>query len=249
MALKEPRSAVLLLCVCSIVAACAGSNRSIPTALPESLDVAGSNLSGSPAGRIKHVIIIVQENRTLDNLFSGFSGADAPSYGYQGAKRIRLKPVGLAQGGFIDNKWEAALAAWDGGKMDGFGGGNSYGEPTTFTYAYVPRNEIEPYWTLAKRYVLADRMFPTELGASFTAHLDLIDGNTQIKPQRLAEADPPAGSFWGCNAVVGTRSFVVNPRRKEFNNGPFPCFAQFETMADTLDAAHLSSVLRASGRS
>ena len=36
-----------------------------------------------------------------------------------------------------------------------------------YPYAYVPRSEIEQYWTLAKRYVLADRMFQSNTGPSF----------------------------------------------------------------------------------
>lgn len=223
-----------------MLAACTGSNRSIPAVQPQLLDGPASGAGAQPAGRIKHIIIIIQENRTFDNLFMGFPRTDAPAYGYQGTKRIPLQPLGLAQGGFIDNKWQAALNAWDNGKMDGFGGANTYGQSATLPYAYVPRNEIAPYWTLAKHYVLADRMFPTEHGASFSAHLDLIDGNTQLEPHRLAEADPPSGSYWGCNAAAGTRTFVVNQNRQETSNGPFPCFSQFETMADTLDAAHVS---------
>ncbi len=233
-------AAIFILCAYLVLAACTGSNRSIPVVQPQSLDVA-SYASPGPAGHIKHIVIIVQENRTFDNLFAGFPGANAPTFGYLGTKRIALKPIGLAQGGFINNKWEAALAAWDKGKMDGFGSGNSsYGDPATFPYAYVPRDEIEPYWALAKQYVLADRMFPTDFGASFTAHLDLIDGNTQLEPHRLSEADPPSGSYWGCNAATETRSFVVNRRRVESGNGPFPCFSNFVTMAGRLDVAHIS---------
>src|SRR5262249_22719298 len=34
-----------------------------------------------PANYIKHVVIIVQENRSFENLFAGWPGADAPLYG------------------------------------------------------------------------------------------------------------------------------------------------------------------------
>jgi phospholipase C len=238
--LKDPLRTMLLLCACSLLAACTGSNRPMPAIQSQLPDVAGARVSGAAGKYIKHIIVIIQENRTFDNLFRGFPRANAPAYGYQGAKRILLKPLRLTDGGFIDNKWQSTLAAWDNGKMDGFGGPNPYGQPIDLPYAYVPKNEIGPYWTLASRYVLADRMFPTQLGASFSAHLDLIDGNTQLKPGRMAEADPPAGSFWGCNAAVGTRSFVVDRARQESNDGPFPCFTHFKTLADTLDAAHTS---------
>ena len=115
-----------------------------------------------------------------------------------------------------------------------------YGQPPTFPYAYVPRSEVKPYWEMAEHYVLADRMFPTEFGSSFTAHLDLIAANTQLEPGELAEVDYPPGGDWGCEAAVGTKSEVVNAERVQSYNGPFPCFTQFRTMADTLDAAHVS---------
>ena len=39
---------------------------------------------------IKHVVIIVQENRSFDNLFAGLAGADTQSFGYDSkGKKIR----------------------------------------------------------------------------------------------------------------------------------------------------------------
>ena len=40
---------------------------------------------------------------------------------------------------------------------------------------------------------------------------------------------------WGCDALTGTRSFEVTSERKENNHGPFPCFTQWKTLADTVD--------------
>ncbi|MBV9233120.1 MAG: hypothetical protein JO030_03690, partial [Candidatus Eremiobacteraeota bacterium] len=48
------------------------------------------------AGKIKHVIVIVQENRSFNNLFYGFPGAATAKYGYdERGHKIALKPVGL----------------------------------------------------------------------------------------------------------------------------------------------------------
>ncbi|HXO18044.1 MAG TPA: alkaline phosphatase family protein, partial [Candidatus Dormibacteraeota bacterium] len=104
----------------------------------------------------------------------------------------------------------------------------------------VPRRESAPYWEMARRYVLADRMFPMEFGPSYTAHLSLIAANTNIKPAPIAEVDAPAGLPWGCDAPPGTRSFTLNVDRVERFNGPFPCYRAFPTIADTLDAAGVS---------
>jgi phospholipase C len=194
-----------------------------------------------PAGKyVKHIVIIVQENRSFDNMFSGFPGADAPAFGYAGGKRIALHPTPLEDPGNIENNWRDSTSGWNHGKMNGFEGEHFYGGPKDYAYAYVPRAESAPYWDLARRYVLADRMFPTEFGPSFTAHLSLISGNTNIEPLPLAEVDAPNRLPWGCDAPPGTRSFTLNVHRIERFNGPFPCFSKFPTLADRLDAAGVS---------
>ena len=69
---------------------------------------------------IKLVVIVVQENRSFDNFFSGFPGADAATSGLtHDGKRVRLHPIPL-YGTDIMHNWSNALASWDNGKMDGF---------------------------------------------------------------------------------------------------------------------------------
>ncbi|MBV9718513.1 MAG: hypothetical protein JOZ77_04295 [Candidatus Eremiobacteraeota bacterium] len=204
--------------------------------VPRSTPVAG----GSPERYIKHVVIIIQENRSFDNLFSGFPGADAPTFGYAGARRIPLHPTALENPGGIENNWRDSISGWNGGKMNGFENEHFYGQRADFAYAYVPRRESAPYWAMARQYVLADRMFPTEFGPSYTAHLSLIAANTNIKLTPIAEVDAPDTLKWGCEAPPGTRTFTLDARRVERFNGPFPCYSNFPTIADTLDAAGVS---------
>src|SRR5580704_7804934 len=46
--------------------------------------------------KIQHIVIIVQENRSLDNLFQGFPGARTRSYGYDtSGDKIKLEQVPL----------------------------------------------------------------------------------------------------------------------------------------------------------
>jgi phospholipase C len=210
------------------VAGCAGA---LPSA-PQQTSAAGQY--------VKHVVIVVQENRSFDNLFSGFPGADAPKYGYAGKQRIALHPTALENPGDIENNWRDAISGWNHGRMNGFEHEHFYGGPRNFAYAYVPRKESAPYWAMARQYVLADRMFPTEFGPSYTAHLSLIAGNTDISRAPLAEVDAPDTLKWGCEAPAGTRTFTLDIHRIERFNGPFPCFDHFPTIADRLDAAGVS---------
>ena len=206
----------------------------------------GSGLpsAASPASTahqyVKHVVIVIQENRSFDNLFSGFPGADAPRFGYAGKRRIVLHPTALENPGNIENNWRDSIAGWNRGKMNGFRNERFYGGAADFAYAYVPRDESAPYWAMARAYVLADRMFPTEFGPSYTAHLSLIAANTDIRPTPIAEVDAPDTLKWGCEAPPGTRTYTLDSQRVERFNGPFPCFRDFPTIADRLDAAGVS---------
>ena len=66
----------LLSVACIVPAGCSMGQRS---SLPYMTDGAPLRaLSETGAGKITHVIYIVQENRSFDNLFQGFPGADTP---------------------------------------------------------------------------------------------------------------------------------------------------------------------------
>jgi phospholipase C len=229
--------ALLLVCLACNAAGCNGA---VPTAAPNPQKAQVRQTPGAAHRYVKHIVIVVQENRSFDNLFSGFPGADAPRFGYAGKRKVVLHATALENPGNIENNWRDAISGWNGGKMNGFEHEHFYGGPLNFAYAYVPRDESAPYWAMARQYVLADRMFPTEFGPSYTAHLSLIAANTDIKPTPIAEVDAPDQLPWGCDAPAGTRSFTLNVARVERFNGPFPCFSDFPTIADRLDAAGVS---------
>jgi phospholipase C len=96
---------------------------------------------------------------------------------------------------------------------------------------------VQPYWDLAARYTLADRMFQSNGGASFIAHQYLIAGQSgnAISLPRYGNGAPPQ---WGCDSPSGTVISVLDPSGR-IVPGPFPCFS-YPTLADRLDAANVS---------
>jgi hypothetical protein len=86
---------------------------------PESLD----NLEPS-AKHFRHVVIVVQENRSFDNLFATFPGADGATEGLMktssGDVEIPLKKSPLVMDN-LGHQHHSFLLEYDGGKMDGFG--------------------------------------------------------------------------------------------------------------------------------
>jgi phospholipase C len=193
--------------------------------------------SGNPVGsHIKHVVIIIQENRSFENFFAGYPGADAPMSGKTGATTIPLHEITF-DAPDLKHDWRSSMLDWDQGKMDGFGRfGRTTDNREYAAYAYVRRSLIAPYWTIARRYVLADHMFPTEFGGSFTAHLTLVAGTDSLTAEK-AEVNYPSAQPYDCDSPPGTTSSTVNRERQLSRSGPFPCFDQFNTIAQTLDDA------------
>jgi phospholipase C len=185
------------------------------------------------SGLIKHVVIIVQENRTVDNLFNGFPGADTVTSGktHTGAM-VPLQPVSLANETDICHAHPCWLQSYDGGKLDGFDLNSPSKMPATYPYAYVPRSETIPYWTMAKSFAFADRMFQSNSGPSFPAHMYLIAGQSQMASEN------PGGPVWGCDAQPGTTVAVLGSNGQE-HTGPFPCFLM-PTLADEMDHSGIS---------
>ncbi|MGA2758995.1 MAG: alkaline phosphatase family protein [Candidatus Cybelea sp.] len=190
----------------------------------------------SPHGYIQHVIVIIQENRSFENFFAGYPGANAPTFGYAIHSHKRVK-VDLHQTTFQTNpnlphNWESAIKGWSKGKMDNFHGGPGMNYAA---YAYVQRSQVQPYWDMANQYVLADAMFPTEFGGSYTGHLMAVAGTDNMDPTD-AQVNYPTHSPNDCDSPPGTKSSLVNQSRNVGRgNGPFPCFTQFDTMANVLD--------------
>ncbi len=189
-----------------------------------------SNPSTPPtnATKIKHIVVIMQENRTVDNLFNGFPGADTVQTATQKGVTVQLKPITLEQGEDVDHSHLAWVKAYDNGLLDNFGH-DGYG---TFPYAYVPQSETVPYFTLAKDYTFGDRMFQSNTGASFIAHQYMIAGQS-------ANVDENPNEYpWGCDSPPGTTVSLIGPNGTDLPGG-FPCF-DYQTMADLLDAKAIS---------
>jgi phospholipase C len=213
-----------------------------------------------PSGYISHVIVIIQENRSFENFFAGYPNANAPTSGCANIPslgvnagairhasgsgcgsdtRIDLTPTTFKKNSDIKHDWKSSMAEWNNGGMDGFWKyGHKNGVYTA--YQYIEQSEIQPYWDMAQQYVLSDAMFPTEFGGSFTGHLTLIAGTDNLSPTK-AEVDFPDGQYDDCDSPPGTKSSYLDTKRKVHRfKGPFPCFDQWNTIANNLDTAGVS---------
>jgi phospholipase C len=132
--------------------------------------------AGRPQGitKVKHIIWIIQENRTFDNYFGTYPGADGIPPGtclpvMPGSKQC-IAPFHMPKGMpgcDLSHRWVIAHAAYDNGNMDGF----VWAEGTPYTMGYYDQRDIPNYWAYAKHYVLCDRFFSSLNGASGPNHL------------------------------------------------------------------------------
>ena len=152
---------------------------------------------------IRHVIVIMQENRSFDSYFGTYPGADGipmrngvptvcvPDPTRHTCVRPYHDSANRNAGGPHDHR--DATMDINNGKMDGFiirarGGrhlacvahfdapGCSYSPSNPDVMGYHDAREIPNYWSWAKTYVLQDHMFESDTSWSMPAHLYMVSG-------------------------------------------------------------------------
>jgi phospholipase C len=190
---------------------------------------------------IKHVVFIIKENRTLDNMFGRFPGADGVTSGLdQGEVRPLTRALDRIPED-IKHCYKCALQAYDQGKMDGFATVGAAADLYAYTQ-YLPQ-DLPNYWHWAEEFVLGDNFFASAQGPSFPNHLYTIaaqSGGTHDNPTQdldlLRERHRTTGLFkaWGCDSI-DTAYVPVEDREGVVKNVP-PCF-DFLTEGDLLTEA------------
>ena len=167
----------------------------------------GERVSGGPTGsyvvsagihKIKHIVVIMQENRSFDSYFGTFPGAD-------GVQMSNGKPTvcvpdpatGSCVAPYPDHadvngggphNYTNATSDINGGKMNGFigqaeGGRQGCTNPTDpactnsatpDVMGYHTQSDIPNYWTYANDFVLQDHMFEPNASWSLPSHLFLV---------------------------------------------------------------------------
>ena len=147
--------------------------------------------------RIRHVVVIMQENRSFDSYFGTYPGADGipmqngvptvcvPDPATGGCQRPYHDRSDVNGGG--PHGQANAAADIDGGKMDGFvaqaeqarKGCASSTSPSCAgaqvdVMGYHDASEIPNYWAYARNFVLQDHMFEPNASWSLPAHLFMV---------------------------------------------------------------------------
>jgi len=148
--------------------------------------------------KIRHIVVIMQENRSFDSYFGTFPGADGipmqngvptvcvPDPLSQTCVKPYYDPADKNAGG--PHGQVNATADINGGKMDGFiaqakKGGTCTRNPfdpacsngtQTDVMGYHDQRQIPNYWAYAQNFVLQDRMFEPNASWSLPQHLFMV---------------------------------------------------------------------------
>lgn len=209
-----------------------------------------SLLSHSQTVPIKHIVFFIKENRTFDNYFGTYPGANGTTTAMDSKGQMVPLHHESDQIPDINHSWQSALQAYDQGKMDRFDSikqnakqtkKTSTGPYTNNSLTQFYQSDIPNYWTYAQNFVLGDNMFSSLMGPSFPNHLYTIAGqsggviNNPTTDKNVGTLNR-SSKGWGCD--VANQQVQVKG-----SNGQVTlqeaCF-DFKTLADELDAKGLS---------
>ncbi len=222
---------------------------------PSAAEATHRRMHRGAANPIQHIIVVIQENRSLDNMFQAYPGANTQSFGYtsKGAM-VPLTSTSLASGWDILHRFTQAISAIDykkGEKMDGFDLETCTPKklcPTAFkaAYSYVQQSDVQTYWNIAQQYVLGDNFYASDLDSSFQGHQYLIAGQAET-----TWGIPTNAKKWGCDGGAADKVDLLNTTTKpgtptkpvkkiEICFDPPVTQTIDETIGDELDAAAIA---------
>ena len=164
---------------------------------------ASARLTSAPISDIKHVVVLMQENRSFDHYFGampgvrGFSDPSVP-------KSLFYQTDAQNPGKYLlpfhtdthstsaqalpsnSHSWGPQHQSWDSGKMDGFVTAHlaADGVAGQYTMAYFKRDDIPFHWALADAFTICDGYHCSMMGPTWPNRLYLMTG--QVDPAGAA---------------------------------------------------------------
>jgi phospholipase C len=162
-----------------------------------------ARLTGAAISDIKHVVVLMQENRSFDHYFGampgvrGFADPSVPKsrfYQYDAENPDKyLLPFhtdthSTSAQNLPSNShsWGPQHDSWDNGKMDGFVTAHlaADGVAGQYTMAYFERDDVPFQWALADAFTICDGYHCSMLGPTWPNRLYLMTG--QVDPAGVA---------------------------------------------------------------
>jgi phospholipase C len=221
--------------------ACVVSRRVFPAAVILSVLLMGTLVPAQQdLNSIQHFVFIFKENRTFDNYFGTFPGAEGATTGMiSTGEIIPLSRTPDVTPRDVHHQWISSVLSIDNGRMDKFdlihdGAAKACNVNGDYLcYSQLTEADIPNYFSYAKSFVLSDHFFSSLSGGSFPNHLYTVgaqSGGAITNPNS-------ANSIWGCDSDPGVTVQVLDDAGVASNK--FPCF-DFPTLADSLQNAGIT---------
>jgi phospholipase C len=182
---------------------------------------------------IEHVVFIVKENRSFNNYFATYPGAEGATRGgtiectedgCRDGPMVDLQPAEDIQPHDLTHCFRCGLTAINGGRMNGFNQMNGvipmsedradlFGRDLT-GYVYHDRDTLPNYWAYADRFVLADRFFTSMYGPTLPEHLYTVAAQANWIVDNKGQTDTP-GSYCDDANETATRFTPRDAREHE----------------------------------
>jgi phospholipase C len=202
------RALLAVAAVSTLLFACTGGSGS--SSAPAQLEPADATTNLTPASpsdpavvdaarqKIKHIVFVIKENRTFDNYFGLFPGADGATTGEtcdgQTIPLDKAPDRGFAAG----HSFTDGITAINGGQMNCF---NEFG------YSEFHRNQIPNYWAYAENFTLADAFFSSIYGPTGIEHTWTFSAQSD----RFIDHERPG------QMGIGRRQFCDDPLETAFS--------------------------------
>ena len=226
--------------------ACTGGGRKARVITPSA---SASVVAAQTRWPIKRVIYLMLENRSFDNLYGRFPGANGTTVGVKYGQEVPLLDCPHWLPGDIPHDRAAHLNNVNGGAYDGFAVGQ-FGDP--WAYTQFDGNMVPNYWQWARDYVLCDNFFASVGGPSYPNHFFFVagqSGGALDNPENIEVRFDDGGKkfkSWGCDAVGENVYVFVKDEHGNLTKHD-TCFS-FKTVPEQLEEIGVSWAYYSAGK-
>jgi phospholipase C len=150
----------------------------------------GTTAAATPFGKIKHFVVMMQENRSFDHYFGhladyapGLGVEREPDTGNRAPDGGLIKPFHAkhyCEVSDLDHSWTGTHHEWNLGAMDGFATQNANAEDPRGKRAmgYYTEEDLPYYYDLYKKFAISDTFFSDVLDQTFPNRFYLLAGTS-----------------------------------------------------------------------
>ncbi|HTX01418.1 MAG TPA: alkaline phosphatase family protein [Acidimicrobiales bacterium] len=248
--LKTPISRRRLLQGGAALAAGAGLSAYLPASVRKALAQAPS--TPFDVSQVKHVVLLMQENRSFDNYFGTLAGVrgfgDPAAITLPNGNSVFFQPAAENPDGYLlpwhldtsnssasampdlSHQWQIQHAAWNGGAMDGWVRAHTASDGLTsgpFTMGYYEQDDIPFQFALANNFTICDRYHCSVMGPTHPNRYYWMTGT--VDPEGLNHGPALDNSI-----VTGLYDWITMAEICQNEGISWKCYQQLSTGANTL---------------